>query len=75
MLMAALAGGCAATPRPPAPRAAQAPLPPVKHVAAARQLPAKSAKVCVPAAPILTDAQRDELFRQFDQEQAKRAGQ
>ena len=74
-LLLGLVGGCAATPRP-AP-AAQAAVPAVKHVASAphRTVIRAAAKVCVPEAPVLNDAQRDALFRQFQQEEAKRAGQ
>ena len=70
-----LVGGCAARPRlAPAP-VAQALPPAVKHVATRRTAVRAAPKVCVPEAPALNAAQRDELFRQFQQEQAKRAGE
>ena len=75
MLLLGLVSGCAARPHP-AP-AAQAAAPAVKHVASAprRTAARAAAKVCVPETPVLNDAQRDALFRQFQQEEAKRAGQ
>ena len=75
LLLLGLVGGCAARPHP-AP-AVQAAAPAVKHVASAphRTVVRAAAKVCVPEAPVLNDAQRDALFRQFQQEEAKRAGQ
>ncbi len=71
-----LVGGCAATPHPVAVRAAQAP-PAVRHVTTATHhtVIRAAAKVCLPEKPVLDDAKRDELFRQFQQEEAKRAGQ
>ncbi len=77
MLLLGLVGGCAATPHPAPAPAARAAAPAVKHAASAthRTVIRAAAKVCVPEAPVLDDAQRDALFRQFQQEEAKRAGQ
>ncbi len=77
MLAVGLVSGCVAAPRPLPAKVAQASSSEAKRVVVVhhRTVVRAAAKVCVPDPPPLDDAKRDELFRQFDQEVSKRAGQ